>query len=167
MTNAEYAIARTMETEGGFVDDDQDPGGATNFGISSRFLRLVGLDDDVQTMTKARAVEIYREFFWDMYNAGRIDDREIAAEYYDYTVLAGPRVSGRCLQRALRAVSYAAERPDLRVEEDGVVGPITTRAVNLSPRVPLLAALKSEQAGFARGLKSARFQRGWVRRAYE
>ena len=32
------------EIEGGFVNDPRDPGGATKFGISLRFLRSIGLD---------------------------------------------------------------------------------------------------------------------------
>ena len=30
---------RTLESEGGYVDNPNDPGGATNFGISSRYLK--------------------------------------------------------------------------------------------------------------------------------
>ncbi len=161
------AVGRTLVFEGGFVDNPADPGGATKHGISQRFLRLVGLTDDVREMTTQRAVDIYREYFWDMYNCGLIEDGEIAGEYFDFLVLAGPRASGLCLQRALRSTSYATNKPGLRVTEDGIVGPLTARSANESPRFPLLAALKSEQAGYARDLDNPTFERGWVRRAYQ
>ena len=163
----ETAVKKTMEMEGGFVDHPADPGGATKFGISQRFLDLVGLKDDVKELTGARAIEIYKEYFWDMYNCGRIAHRSVAEEVFDFTVLAGPRASGLALQRALHSASFVVGDPSLRVEEDGIMGALTAKASNLAPELILLAALKSEQAGYARDLDNPIFERGWVRRAYE
>ena len=39
------AVARVLEHEGGFVDDPVDPGGATNWGISLRYLKKAGAVD--------------------------------------------------------------------------------------------------------------------------
>ena len=136
-------------------------------GISRRFLNSVGLTDDLKTISRDRVVEIYKEYFWEPYNHEKIENVEIAQEVFDFTVLAGPKASGLALQRALRSVSYVVCDGSLRVEEDGIVGPKTVRAVNAVAPLPLLAALKSEQAGYARDLDDPTFERGWVRRAYE
>ena len=38
MTNFNKALTRILENEGGFSKHPNDPGGATNYGISSKFL---------------------------------------------------------------------------------------------------------------------------------
>lgn len=59
--------------EGGYCDDAGDPGGATKYGVSLRFLRSEGYDidgdgdvdvDDVKAVTKAKARELFRKHFW-------------------------------------------------------------------------------------------------------
>lgn len=59
--------------EGGYVNDPDDPGGATNFGVTIHTMRRLGLDldadgdvdaDDVQRLTRAQAVDIFiRHYF--------------------------------------------------------------------------------------------------------
>ena len=46
--------------EGGYVDDPEDPGGETNFGISKRSYP----QEDIPNMTLERATEIYQRDFW-------------------------------------------------------------------------------------------------------
>ncbi len=61
---AEEIVAR----EGGFVNDPDDPGGATNHGVTLHTMRRLGLDltgdgtvtvDDVRRLTRAQAVDIF------------------------------------------------------------------------------------------------------------
>ncbi|CUH41407.1 hypothetical protein RUM4293_00278 [Ruegeria atlantica] len=59
--------------EGGFVDDPDDPGGATNYGVTVHAMRRLGLDfsgdgavdqTDVQRLSKAQAIDIFvRHYF--------------------------------------------------------------------------------------------------------
>ncbi|UCD23789.1 MAG: hypothetical protein JSW51_12245, partial [Gemmatimonadota bacterium] len=42
----DWALACVLHHEGGFVNNPNDPGGATDFGVSLRFLRSVGEDID-------------------------------------------------------------------------------------------------------------------------
>jgi lysozyme family protein len=57
-----------VRREGGFVNDPQDPGGATNHGVTIHTMRRLGLDlnkdgaitsADVRRLTGAQAVEIF------------------------------------------------------------------------------------------------------------
>ena len=66
---AEEIVAR----EGGFVNDPDDPGGATNHGVTIHTLRRLGIDvnrdtrideADVRALTRAQAVEIYVEHYF-------------------------------------------------------------------------------------------------------
>ena len=89
---------------------------------------------------------------------------EIAAKVLDMRVNMGPSQAHKILQRALRAAEYP-------VKVDGVFGPITTAAVNTVHPRHLLVALRSEAAGFYRGLVAqrpeyAKFENGWLNRAY-
>lgn len=180
------ALAVVLAHEGGFVDDPVDPGGATNYGISLRFLRAeiaadraalevydVDADgdvdaDDMRRLTRDQAGELYRSAFWDRYGFGRLAD-EIAIKTFDLAVNMGARQAVKLLQRAVRACGVDG------VADDGVLGPITLGAVrridgDLGPYA-LRAALRSEAAGFYRALIAARppfekYRRGWLNRAY-
>ena len=57
-----------VRREGGFVNDPQDPGGATNHGVTIHTMRRLGLDlnkdgaitsADVRRLTGSQAVEIF------------------------------------------------------------------------------------------------------------
>jgi lysozyme family protein len=83
---------------------------------------------------------------------------------FDLAVNVGSTKAHLLLQRALRAVGNP-------VKEDGVLGKITLAAVNAADAGELLAALRSEAAGYYRNIvtKNAsqnRFINGWLKRAY-
>jgi lysozyme family protein len=57
------------------------------------------------------------------------------------------------------------------VKEDGILGKVTLAAVNSADAGELLAALRSEAAGYYRGIviknsSQNRFINGWLKRAY-
>lgn len=58
--NAGKSIAQILVFEGGYVNDPDDPGGETNFGISKRAFPK----EDIRNMTPARASEIYLNKYW-------------------------------------------------------------------------------------------------------
>ena len=60
--------------EGGFVNDPDDPGGATNFGVTIGTMRGLGLDldgdgdvdvADVRALRREQAVEIFIEHYFE------------------------------------------------------------------------------------------------------
>ncbi|MCX8952220.1 peptidoglycan-binding protein, partial [Ruegeria sp. NA] len=60
--------------EGGFVDDPDDPGGATKFGVTIHTLRRLGLDltgdgrvdeADVRAVSARQAVDIFVQHYFD------------------------------------------------------------------------------------------------------
>ncbi len=192
-SNFDLALPVILLHEGGFVDNKHDPGGATNYGISLRYLQARGdLDgdgfadgdidrdgdvdaDDIVAMDEADAAQFYKTGFWYPGKYGLINDQELSTKAFDLGVNMGIKQGAKCVQRAL----MAAHRD---VVDDGAIGPVTIGAINdVDPSI-LLAATRSEAAGFYRALilrNSALrkrmvdvpdfsvFKKGWLRRAYE
>ncbi len=162
MARFSVAIETVLAHEGGFVDHPSDPGGATNWGISSRFLRSIDDSRDVRDLTKDAAEELYFEHYWKPHRYHLLGSQAVATKALDLTVNMGAEQAGKLIQRACMAHGAS-------LKEDGVVGPKTRAAV--AAAFPLLPALRSEAAGFYRTLVAGKpsmrpFLKGWLRRAY-
>jgi lysozyme family protein len=55
------SLTFTLKWEGGYVNDPDDPGGETKWGISKRYHP----DEDIANLTPERAAEIYKDEYWD------------------------------------------------------------------------------------------------------
>jgi lysozyme family protein len=121
---AEEIVAR----EGGYVNDPDDPGGATNFGVTIHTMRRLGLDldrdghvteQDVRALSREQAVAIFINHYFE---GPRIRELPAAlhATVFDMYVNAGANAV-RILQRLLQ---------DMRIDVavDGVIGPQTIAA---------------------------------------
>jgi len=159
------AAARVLANEGGYARLPGDPGGETNFGISRR--DYPGLD--IANLTRDAAIAIYFRDFWKVSRYGEVP-AAIAIELFDLSINMGAAHATRCLQRALRACG-------MTVLEDGALGNGTVSAANRANGEVLLAALRSEAAGYYRATAEksavlreggdASFLDGWLNRAYQ
>lgn len=117
-------IAREIVArEGGFVNDPDDPGGATNFGVTIHTMRGLGLDldgdgdvteADVRALTRDQAVEIFEKHYFEKPLIAMLPD-VLHATVFDMYVNAGSNAI-KILQRLLRDMGH-----DVAV--DGVLGP--------------------------------------------
>lgn len=175
MSLFELAIPIILRREGGFVNDAADPGGATNFGVSLRWLQAQGLLDEleqeegdvthdavqaVKLMTPDEAKAFYRKFWWDAYHYGNIIAQAVATKVFDMSVNLGAPRAHRLLQIALA------------VPSDGVIGPATLAKANSANSILLINDLQQEQAGFYRDLVAKnparqKFLAGWLNRAFD
>lgn len=121
---AEEIVAR----EGGFVNDPDDPGGATNFGVTIGTMRRLGLDltgdgqvseADVRALSREQAVAIFLEHYYRRPGIAALPE-VLQPSVFDMYVNAGGNAV-RILQRLLGEMGH-----DLTV--DGVLGPQTIRA---------------------------------------
>lgn len=129
MHSVESIAADIVRREGGFVNDPDDPGGATKHGVTLATLKRLGIDvdgdrdvdvADVKALTPDRAASIYvRHYFRDP-GLDRLPE-PLQASVFDMQVNAGTNAV-RILQRLMAAFG-------LPLKDDGVVGPVTARTV--------------------------------------
>jgi lysozyme family protein len=178
MSTFEIAIPVVLKHEGFYSNDKDDPGGATNWGISLRFLQARYLHntdsdidgdgdvdpDDIKKLGKEQAINIYRTDWWEKYQYWRIVSQSIATKVFDFAVNMPAIKAHIILQRAVRATN------GVHLKEDGILGKQTIAEVNAANARELFAALKSEAAGHYRSINyitADKYREGWLNRAYD
>lgn len=126
-------IRSILEHEGGLSMDKRDPGGTTNWGISLRYLKSVGLDlngdgkindEDVVGLPKKGAVEIYRKYWWDKYRYAAFNEIVVVEKVFDLAVNMGGMAAHKLLQIAINRLH---KQP---ITVDGILGGQTFGAAN-------------------------------------
>jgi lysozyme family protein len=150
----EDALRHVLRWEGDYSNHPQDRGGATKFGITARTLsEWLGrpvTTEDVRDLEFDDVVPIYRERYWDACSCSGIP-HGIDLLIFDSAVNQGPNRAKRLLQRALG------------VTEDGIIGPITMRAIQTMDPQRLASELVAQRAAHYASLQST-FHLGWFRR---
>ncbi len=117
--NLELGLAHIKEFEGGYVNDPDDPGGITKWGIAwNRIGRQLGLrKKDIANLTWEQASEIYDKHYFRKAGCNNWPTG-IDIVVFDAAVNQGVKTSIRFLQRAVK------------VKADGIIGPMTRGAVH-------------------------------------
>lgn len=130
MQDIEELAREIVAREGGFNDDPDDPGGATNHGVTIHTLRALGLDltgdgavdaGDVRAMTPARAAALFIAEYFRKPGVDRLPE-PLWPPVFDMQVNAGS-TAVRVLQRLLNDMGHM-------LEVDGKIGPATARAAH-------------------------------------
>lgn len=156
-SNWPYCLQTILGYEGGFVDNPQDQGGATNLGITLATLQEWRPGSSVSDLKALTATDdlvqhIYLDGYWDEVQA---DDLPSGVDLivFDQAVNSGPHKAAQALQRAMR------------VHADGIIGPATLAAVAASDALALVNAISSGREAFYRSLPTfAEFGKGWLNR---
>ncbi len=173
---AEEIVAR----EGGFVNDPDDPGGATNHGVTIQTMQHLGLDldgdgrvtvADVRRLNRAQAVDIFLVHYFAKPGIANLP-LQIQPSVFDMYVNAGSHAV-RILQRLLTRLGW-------NLQDDGAIGPKTLAAAQAAARLPQLAdAYGVARRDYYYGLGDARpasrkycrrkdgGKGGWITRAEE
>ena len=110
-------IEVVLHHEGGYVNDPDDPGGETNFGLAKRSHP----DVDIANLTKDGAKEIYKEHYWDKNKVESLSE-ELRHIYFDMCVNQGRG-------RAVKILQRAANGKGAELKVDGGMGPKTIAAM--------------------------------------
>ena len=89
-------IDKVLEHEGGYVNDPNDLGGETKYGITKRFYP----DVDIKSLTKEDAKDIYKRDYWDKNKIDNLPDN-LKHIFFDMCVNQGRGTAVRVLQRAI------------------------------------------------------------------
>lgn len=154
------AFEKIIYHEGGYSNHAEDRGGETKYGISNRSYPHL----DIKNITLDQARQIYYCDFWIKGEYEQIIDECVSIKLFEISINTGTVQANNLIQRALRSTGKS-------VVEDGIIGQITLKAINEVDPTDLLAALKSEAAGYYRLLAQAnpsqkQFITGWLNRAY-
>jgi lysozyme family protein len=159
--NFDECLRLVLGAEGGYVDDPDDAGGPTKFGITLATLqdwrRHKGSEKpvtakDVQELGRDEACEIYRSNYW---NPLRCSDmpRGVDLLVFDFGVNAGARRSAEVLQKVVG------------VEQDGSVGPITIHAIGAMSPIKIIHEFSARKLElYATFAGFAKFGKGWTNR---
>lgn len=117
--------------EGGYVNNPDDAGGETIWGITVGVARENGFAGSMRAMTRDQAKAIYRARFWTKTGFDLVAQRsaKIAEELFDTAVNMGVETAGTFLQRALNVLNRkGADFADVPVT--GKIGPLTMAALS-------------------------------------
>lgn len=172
-------IEEVIRREGGYVDDPQDGGGATKHGISLRYVRGIGLDNnndgvidkaDIALVTKKQAAMLYKQDFY-YKNGYDTINKDFRAIMLDMAVMSGGARASTLLQETLNDLECVPE-----LKEDGAVGPRTRAALEYCIKIygvpGVINALTIKRIEFYRAICERRpsqlkFLAGWTNRAQE
>lgn len=151
--------------EGGYVNHPNDPGGATNCGVTlatwTTYCKAHGLTANVRTlkaMSGSQWGEIMKGMYWDKLRCDDVRWQSVANLMADWAVNSG-------VSRAAKAVQGL-----VGVTADGIVGAKTVAAINAVKYPDVLfsnlkAARKRNYEDIARGdAKKRVFLGGWLNR---
>ena len=164
MSGFEEALAFVLRQEGGYVDDADDPGGATNYGVTQvafdRWLAATGRDSyAVKEIESDDLRTFYRDWYWLETQADKLE-WPLQLVFFDGAVnkgavkkLHGQDTMSRLLQRAAG------------VDVDGIVGPKTLAAAkDVSPHDLIWARIAFYRRLAKRKRRLLKFLPGWVKR---
>lgn len=182
MSEVDKIAQEIVLREGGYVNDPDDPGGATNFGVTIHIMRRLGLDlnkdgvinsTDVKALTRDDAVRIFKDHYFVKPGIAALPET-LHATVFDMYVNAGSNAI-KILQRTLGKFGHP-------VAVDGALGPQTIAAAKSVVRVAphhLADAYGIERRNYyyrladdrAASRKYARARNGgkggWIKRAEE
>ena len=103
--NFEKVIKYLFESEGGYVNDKDDRGGQTNYGVTQAtydsWRKQKGLPiKDVKNITKDEAKKLYYEEFWKGTGASEVKDLREAYLLFDTAIICGPYNAQKMYKRA-------------------------------------------------------------------
>lgn len=164
MANSSRLVPFILQWEGGFVNDPDDLGGATNMGVTigtyEAYCRKKGYPrptiERLKNLTKEEWHNIFKSLYWDRWKADDINSQAVANILVDWVWASG--VHG--IKRPQKLLGVAA---------DGLVCPKTIAAINAADPKRLFYDIKADRAKFIDEIckarpKNEKYRKGWMNR---
>lgn len=164
LSNWDKAFDHVIAHEGGFTNDQRDPGnhlpdgreGCTMWGCTQKnweaYIGKQVTQEDMKALTKEDVKPLYKRDYWDVVNG---DSLPSGVDYacFDFAINAGASRSKKTLQTALG------------VTADGAIGPGTLAAIEAADGEELLKKFSEAKESFYRGLPTfSTYGKGWLKR---
>lgn len=164
MANVQKIVPFILKWEGGFVNDPDDLGGATNKGVTfatyKQYRKKKGMPEptieDLKGITDSEWTEILKTMYWDRWQADKIQNQSLANILVDWVWASG---------------NNGIKRPQkiLGVTVDGIVGEKTLSALNSQDPETIFNLIKADRIAFIDEICKARpankkFRKGWLNR---
>ena len=169
MADFEVYFPKLLVHEGGFVNDPDDPGGATNKGITLKTFEsyaesLLEIDptlENLKNLTDDQAKQIYKLEYWDKVHGDDIQLQDLAEIVFDFFVNAGAHAS-ELLQRTLNQLGAS-------LKVDGEIGENTLKALVNADPIKVYRRYKQGRIDYYNRLVSQnpslrKFLQGWLNR---
>jgi lysozyme family protein len=168
MADIKLYFPKVLKYEGGFANDPNDHGGATNIGVTLSTFQSVGYDnnhdghidiEDLKLLTTDEAMAICKKGYWDSWKADFINNQSIAETLVEW--IWGSGRWGIIIPQRL-----------LGVPDDGLVGQHTLDAINGANQKWLHEKIRLAKLDFIANLikthpDQEKFRDGWIRRINE
>lgn len=164
LNNWDKSFDHVIAHEGGFTDDERDPGnkmpdgrkGSTMWGCTqANWEAYIGKQvthDEMRALSKDDVKPLYKKSYWDAVSG---DDLPPGVDYavFDFAINAGPGRAKKILQTALG------------VTADGAIGPGTLAAIRAADAQELLQKFSDAKENFYRSLPTFEtYGKGWLNR---
>lgn len=164
MADPKKLIPFILRWEGGFVNDPDDLGGATNKGITigtfEAYCRKKGYPkptvERLKNISDDDWYEIFKTMYWDRWLGDEIKSQPVANILIDWVWASGV---------------HGIKRPQtiLGVVPDGIVGAKTIAALNAAYPERLFEAIKADRTKFIDEIckarpKNEKYRKGWMNR---
>lgn len=164
MASIELLAPKILKWEGGYVNDPDDKGGATNMGITIATWKRVGYDKDgdhfidakdIKLLSKDDFIKVLR-LYWDRWRADEIINQSLANLLVDWVWGSGKW-------------GIVIPQRVLKVKEDGIVGNQTIKALNQQPAEEFFNRIYFLRVKFLNNIvvnnpSQAKFLHGWLNR---
>lgn len=165
MADVNKLVPFILKWEGGFVNDPDDLGGATNKGVTfatyKEYCKKKGRKEptieDLKNISVEDWTDIMKGSYWDRWKADQIKNQSVANILVDWVWMSGV---------------HGIKKPQvvLGVKADGLVGPNTINALNSYPsQRELFDRIKQARYAFIDDICKSRpanekFRKGWCNR---
>lgn len=141
-----------------YVNDPDDPGGETKFGITKRSYPLLNIRD----LTIDKAKEIYCRDWWVKNNYNHIVNNQLAEKLFNISVTTGSVQAVKWLQEVTNDIT-----PSSKLKCDGVLGDKTAGAINAKPTLLLYPYFLIRVAqGYLSFKRNDKYIEGWLNRLF-
>ena len=160
-------IDKNLEHEGGYVNNKNDRGGETNWGITKPFMEDFkyalpgGKAVPIKELTVDDAKKLYKAL-WDRYNLGYVRDKNVAYAIFDYMINTYHHTAAKRVQETLNTKGAG-------LKVDGHLGEMSLKAIHNSDYKWLIdELLKNRYYNYREQVKDDfgqhEFYAGWMNR---